>query len=261
MMAAGRDALLAPVEHRAAGVPGAEHRLDGQFQLLARILREVVPGVLGEDLLVRADQVPQVVRVELHVVADPLGRLGLAQRALELVARHVADGLAEHLDQPPVRVPGEPVVAAGRRAEPGHRLVVEADVEHRLHHAGHREPGPGTHRHQQRVGRVAQPAAHRRLQRGEVPGDLLVQSGRPPAGAEIALTGHRGDGETGRHRQPEIGHFREVGAFATEQILEVLVAFGEVVDELLGRYVALHRRPPPVMIHPGGCVQSPGSEG
>ena len=50
---------------------------------------------------------------------------------------------------------------------------------------------------------------------------------------EVALAGLGGDGETGGTGRPRFGHFGEVGALAAEQILQVLVALGEVVDELL----------------------------
>jgi hypothetical protein len=70
------------------------------------------------------------------------------------------------------------------------------------------------------------------------------------ARGQIALAGLGGDGETGRHGQPEIRHFREIGALAPEQIFEVFVALGEVVDELLSADVALHRNAPPVSIAP-----------
>ena len=39
------DVLLAAVEDCALGVPGVEDRSDGQVELLARVLREVAPGV------------------------------------------------------------------------------------------------------------------------------------------------------------------------------------------------------------------------
>ena len=59
------DALLAPVEDGAVGVPGVEHGLDGQVQLLPRLLREVAPGLGLDDALERVDQVLQVTGVEV----------------------------------------------------------------------------------------------------------------------------------------------------------------------------------------------------
>jgi len=63
-------------------------------------------------------------------------------------------------------------------------------------------------------------------------GDLVLQPVRLPAVSEIGAAGLRGDGETGGHGQTKVGHFREVGTFATKQVFEILVAFGEVVDVL-----------------------------
>ena len=93
----------------------------------------------------------------------PLRRLRLVQRVGEDLAVDVEHRLAEHLQQPPVGVPGEPLVAAdlGQALDAG---VVQPDVEHRLHHPGHREHRPGTDAHQQRVVPVAQPPAEVVLQ-------------------------------------------------------------------------------------------------
>jgi hypothetical protein len=89
---------------------------------------------------------------------------------------------------------------------------------------------PGAHRHQQRVVGVAEPLAHRLLERGEVLGDLLGEPAGWPPVLEVVPAGLGGDREPGRHRQPEVGHLGEVGALAAEQVLLVLVALAEVVD-------------------------------
>jgi hypothetical protein len=64
--------------------------------------------------------------------------------------------------------------------------------------------------------------------------DLVGQARRLLAGAQVLPAGVRGDDEPGRHRQPEVGHFREVGALAAEEVFEVFVSFGEVVYVLAG---------------------------
>jgi hypothetical protein len=63
-------------------------------------------------------------------------------------------------------------------------------------------------------------------------GDLVVQAGRYVAVLEVGAAGLGGDDEPGRHRQPQVGHLGQVGALATQQVLLVFVAFGEVVNEL-----------------------------
>src|SRR6202034_3530646 len=190
----GGDALLAPVQDRAVRVPGVEHGLDGQVHLLARVLREVVAGVLADGLLERGDDLLQVVGVQVEVVLDALGLLGAVDGVLEGLTLDVQYGLAEHLDQPAVGVPGEPLVA-GLLGQALHRLVGQADVQHRLHHAGHGELRPGPHADQQRVRRVAQLAANRRLKLGQVLGDLSGQAGRDVTVLEVGPAGLGGNDE------------------------------------------------------------------
>lgn len=226
------DALLAAVELGAVGVPGVEDRLDGEVHLLAGVLRELAAGLLRDDLLEAGDQLLEVGGVEVGVDRDLLGGLGLVEGVLEELALHAEDGLAEHLDEAAVRVPREARVT-GLGGEAGHGRVGEADVEDGVHHAGHRELGTGTHGDQQRVVRLAELLAHLRLEGGEVRADFLAQRGRGLAAFEVDLAGLGGDGEAGRDRQTQVGHLGEVGTLAAEKVLEVAVALGEVVDELL----------------------------
>ena len=79
---------------------------------------------------------------------------------------HAEDDVAVHLDEAAVAVPREARVAGlGRQRLDG--LVVEAEVEDRVHHAGHRVAGAGADRHQQRVLQVAELLAGLLLERGD----------------------------------------------------------------------------------------------
>ena len=188
-------------------------------------------GLLAHDLLEHADQLLQVVGVQVEVVLDALGLLGVVDGLLERLAVDVQHGLAEHLDQPPVGVPGEPLVA-GLLGQALHRLVRQADVEDRVHHARHRELRTGPDADQQRVSRVTELAAHRRLKLAEVLGDLGIQFGGRGPVAQVGAAGLGGDNEPGRDRKTYVGHFGQVGTFTAQQILLVLIAFGEVINEL-----------------------------
>ncbi len=233
------NALLAAVELGAVGVPRVEDRVYGQVHLLTRVLREVPPGVPGDDLLELLDQLLQVGRVQVHVDRDALGLLRGLQRLLEEVAVDPEHGLAEHLDEAAVGVPGEALVA-GLGGEAHDRGVGEADVEDRVHHAGHRELRTGTDGDQQRVVGLAEVLAHPLLERLEVRTDLAAQLGRLVTAVEVHLARLGGDGEARRDGQPEVGHLGEVGTLATQKIFQILVALGEVVDELLGIFVFRH---------------------
>ena len=160
----GGDALLAAVEDGAGGVPGVEHGVDGQVHLLPGVLRElpVRVCVLTMSLYV-ATRFCRSAGVQVEVVADALGLLRGVEGVLEVLAVDAEHGLAEHLDQAAVGVPGEPLVA-GLLGQALHRLVGQADVQDGVHHARHGELRPGPDADQQRVGRIAELAAHCRFQ-------------------------------------------------------------------------------------------------
>ncbi len=62
--------------------------------------------------------------------------------------------------------------------------------------------------------------------------DFCLQASRIVAVVLVELGADLGgDGETGRHRQPDAGHFRQVGTLATQQILHVTASFGFTVTE------------------------------
>ena len=81
---------------------------------------------------------------------------------------------AVHLDEPAVAVVREAVVA-GLRGQSFDALVVEPEVENRIHHAGHRELGARTHGDQQRVRWIAQLLLHRLLDLRDLLRDLNVE--------------------------------------------------------------------------------------
>ena len=187
--------------------------------------------MLPDDVLIRLCQVLQVLGVQLGVVGHALGLLGAVDGVLEVLAVDPEHGLAEHLDEAAVRVPGEPLVARllGQAVD---RLVGQADVEDRLHHARHGELRPGPDADQERVGGIAELPAHGVFQVAEVAVDFPVKTVRRRAVLEVIATCIRGYGEAGRHRKAEIGHLGQVRALATKEILEVFVTFCEVIHEL-----------------------------
>ncbi len=102
-----RDVVRAPVDPGARRLPRVEHRPDRPPELLGRVLRERRAHLLLVDLLEPGDQLPQVVRRQLDVLAGPASLLEALQLPLEQVAVDLVHDLAVHLDQPAVRVERE----------------------------------------------------------------------------------------------------------------------------------------------------------
>jgi hypothetical protein len=73
---------------------------------------------------------------------DALVLLGDLQRFLERAVIEAEHDVGIHLDEAAIAVPGEARVA-GRGGEALDAGVVEAEVEDRVHHAGHGDAGAG----------------------------------------------------------------------------------------------------------------------
>jgi len=165
------DALAAAVDAGTLGVPGAEDGLDAHVHLGARILGEVLASLFLDDALEGVDEALEVLGGQLGVTLHAALGLEVVEGVGEEVAVDIEDGLAEHLDEAAVGVPRKALVTAnGCEAENG--LIVEADVQDGFHHAGHGELCAASHGDQERVGGVAEVAAHLILDAAQSAGDL-----------------------------------------------------------------------------------------
>ena len=126
------------------------------------------PTCLLVDLLVALDDFLQAVGVEIGVELRRRWSFFTArQLVLEVVVVDAHDGVAEHVDQPAIAVVGEALVA-GELGQALDDLVVQADVQHRVHHARHRHLRARAGGDEQRVLRVAELLAGGLLDLGDV---------------------------------------------------------------------------------------------
>ncbi len=225
-----RDVLVVAVGDRARVRPALEHGADGEAQLLPRVCRERLRAC-GGDLLKAADDLFEVGLAQVCVRGGTRLRPRLVQHRLEALGVGVKRHLGEELDEAPVRVQREaPVV--GRLRQALDRLVVEAEVEDRVHHSRHRELRARADGDEQRVVRVAEAPADSLLdllQRllhllPEAVRQLLVQAGElaEPVG---------GYDEARRYGQAQAGHLAEVRTLTSEQIAHPGVAVSEAINE------------------------------
>ncbi len=221
-----RDVEFAPVVDGALAHPGAEHGLDGQLELLHDVLREVLAGLAPhhtEELL--ADLL-EVAGIEADVGLDADAYLDLLEEFIEVFVADAQCHLAEQLDEATIGVVGEALVA-GLLDEPGQRLVVESQVQDRVHHSGHRQRRAGTHGDQQRILAATKRLAGLLFKLRDFRLDLCHQLLRELVLFEVVEAGLRRDDETRGNVQADLRHFAEVGALAAKEFLVVAVAFGE----------------------------------
>ncbi len=214
-----RNRMQAPVGDGALVHPRAEHRADGAPELSVRVLGKRLVMLLGDAHLEPSDDLRPVVGGEIGIEHVAVLVLVLVQNLLEQMRIKPEHHIGIHGDEAAIRVVSEAAITGDpRQGLDG--LIVEAEIEHGVHHAGHRRTRAGAHRHQQRIVGIAEP-----LVVGDatdfdercLDGRLQLRRIFPVVGIEVG-TDLGGDGETGRHRQAKVRHLGEVCALAAEKI-------------------------------------------
>ena len=234
------NAMLFAVDAGALVHPAAKDGLDSKAQLELRVVREngltvgdlqlgVQGGldVVGEDALEGLDELLQVLGRKLGVDTDAGNQASLGQGVLEQIGVDAHDDVGEHLDKAAVAVPGKArVLCLGDESLDG--IVVEAQVENRVHHAGHGERSTRAHRHEQRVTGVAELLAATGLEVGLGGYDLIERSFGPNiTGTGVLNAGLAGNGKATGDRQADTAHLGKVSALATKHKVHGLVALGD----------------------------------
>ena len=236
----GGDAVFAAINDGAVVHPGAKHGADGTPKLLPRVLRKFAAGAFLDQILETDDKFLQIFYGEFGVFNVIVVTLVFEamdddfKRFMVFIGAflHAHDHVAVHLDEPAVTIPGEPLVLRGLDQRQ-HGFIVEAEVQNRVHHAGHRIAGAGPDGDQQRHGGlIAEFGAHDFLDLG----DAGFHHRRQCLGIGLFVgviigADLGGDGKARGHRQSDAGHFGEVRAFAAQQRLHSAVAVGRLVSK------------------------------
>ena len=230
----------AAVKNGALVHPAVKHGADAAPQLLPGAVGEVLAGEVFHGGLELLDQLLEVVDVELGVELHAFGFFLLVHDGLEgvdvdLALRlHAQNDVAIHLHEAAIAVPCKARVAAlfGQR---GHCGVVHAQVQHGVHHAGHRGACARADADKQRVGRVVELAAGQRLDVGNGGLDVFLNAFHNFVAAKLRVfrADFGRDGEAGGHRHAEQVHLGEIRALAAKQIAVRRFTFGLSVAECI----------------------------
>ena len=227
----GGNVVQATIDLGALRLPRPEHGTDRAPELVVHVLRKGLAPLLLDQTLIGGDQRLPILGRHLRIKGEAVILLGDLQRFLERAVIQLEDDIGIHLDEAAIAVPGKTLVARllGQPLDGG---VVEAEVQHRVHHARHRHPRARADRDQQRVFRVAEALFRHRLDMRDAVGHLVAQFLRKLLAILVIAGAHRGrDGEARRHRQPDRGHLGQVRALAPEQVLVPLAAVRNAAAE------------------------------
>ena len=221
-------------------VPGAEDGLDGADQLLFGVLRELFALLLQVDLLELFDQFLQIVSVQLNVLGNALAFLHGVDALLKEALAQLHDDVRVHLDEAAIAVISKTGVV-GLLGQALNSLVVQAQVQDGVHHAGHGLTCAGTDGDQQGVLDGAEGLAGLLLQDAHVFEDVRFDLIVDLAVVSVVLgAGFGGDGEALRHRHAGVGHLSQASALAAKNVLhgglvaaEGIVALFEQIQEFL----------------------------
>ncbi len=106
-----------------------------------------MPVFLGNDVLETGDDGLPILCGEIGIEVGAGFELVVFDQLLEVMVVDTEHNLPVHLDKTPIAVIGETLIAALAR-QSDDRLVIETEVEHGIHHPGHRNPRPRPHGNQ-----------------------------------------------------------------------------------------------------------------
>ncbi len=224
------DLVHAAVDVRAGVIPGTEHGLDRFHQLDLRVAGEILALFLFVERFEADDQILHVVGIQLDVLFDALLGLLRVDDLLELRFRELHHDVGEHLDKTAVGVVSKAGVV-GEFGKALHHLVVEAEVEDGIHHAGHGSTRARTDRNEQRVVGIGELFAADLFHLAQVLIDfglnLIVDLSAVLVILGAGLGGH---GKALRNRHAEVGHLGQVRTFTAEELSHRAVTLGEQVN-------------------------------
>ena len=129
------------------------------------------------QLLVLIYYLLQVFDLELDVECVTLLILDRAKDSFELAVLDTDDDITVHLDQPSVAVVGESLVV-GKTGQSGNGVIVETQIQHRVHHARHRYSGTRADGEKEWFCRITEFSVECSFDTFQVVDDLLLESFR-----------------------------------------------------------------------------------
>ena len=144
-----------PVVHGPFAVPAFKNRLGCQTELFVRVCRKFMFGMTSENFLEFFGNGSPVLAGNLGIAVNLCALTGCRDHFFKMLIRNAHDHTAEHLNQPAIGIINKALILG----QPDHAFrgfIVQADVQNRIHHAGHGKFGAGSAGDQKGVFRIAE---------------------------------------------------------------------------------------------------------
>ena len=123
-------------------VPAPKDRFRAEPQLIIRIIRERKAGAALKNFFKLIGHFPPVFGQKLGIGLHAFFCPDLCDDIFKIIVIHSHDHASKHLNESAVRVVNKPGISSQLNHAPN-RLVIESDVQNRVHHAGHGKFSPG----------------------------------------------------------------------------------------------------------------------
>ena len=163
---------------------------------------------------------------------------------LEVLLADLHNDVGEHLDETAVGVIDKPCESGiGIALDHGiDNIIVQAQIQNGIHHAGHGGTGAGTDGDQQRVGEIAELLAvdllHLIHVLHDLGHDLIIDF---LAVLVVLGAGLRRNSKALGNRQSDSGHFRQIRTLATQKLSHGTVTLGEQINILMRHTIPLSK--------------------
>ena len=213
-----RNVIFSAVNDGALVVPRAENSTDGTTELFPRVFGKILAGTLANQFTETIGEGAKGSGIELGVgdmgifgeelffqlFDDDFKRLVFFARAF-LNSHH---DVSIHLEEAAVTVVGEPLILAPL-GQGANRLIVQAEIKNGVHHAWHRVTCARADGNKKRIFHVPKLFPHGDFHFMNRFINLLIESRGVGSLMIVEVGANLGaDGETGRNREPNSGHFR-----------------------------------------------------
>ncbi|GBF26345.1 hypothetical protein MnTg02_01383 [bacterium MnTg02] len=132
-----RDIVQPSIGFRARGLPGPENGGDGAPKLFMNILRERMPHLLGNAVLILLDHIKPMIRRQGRIADKTIVVLKSLKQILEERMIDAEHDICIHLNEAAIGIIGKSTIPCPRR-NAFHRFVVEAEIKDSIHHPRHR---------------------------------------------------------------------------------------------------------------------------